>query len=186
MGILKQKIKGLQFDDDEFVKAIAISPETMVESLMTQPSLYWKFGKIVAYAQKVASDASDRVDYLEREAKLLLAQVETRLANGEVKMTDKVRLATAQSDVDYIAALDEIQDAKKVSAEAEYEANLMQFVERCMRQRADLLKSLAFLEAGGMRSEDNEVFGAREKLQTQDSVDRLEKEVRDKFEKKGE
>ncbi len=177
MSILRRKIstEDCLFIDKEFIKAIKISTETLFDDLMKQPSVYWRYGKVVAHAQKVANDAESRVQFLIQQSKITLA--EEKMISKPTAGTDKAAESLALTSKNYRTALDEVEQAKEECSVALYEAGLMQFAERCMRQRADLLKSLAFLEAGGLRVEGgNEIY-----RRTRDSVLDLEREAKKVF-----
>jgi len=174
---MKTKLDDVKFADAEFKKAIRISTDTLGEDLMKQPSVYWKFGKIVAFAQKIASDTEARVAYMLKQEKITLAE-EKNAAKDTVK-TDKAAEAVALTSKNYRLALNDLDKARAEHNIATYEANLMQFAERCMRQRADLLKSLAFLEAGGLRVEG----GSEIHRHTHEQVEDLEREAQQVFEK---
>lgn len=173
------KQEALNFDDDDFTKAIIINPDTLADDIMKQPSIYWKFGKVVAFAQKVASDCESRVQLLEKQAKIVLAEEQQKAIEEGEKVTVKAAENAGLSSKRYKLALQVVEDARAALAEATYEANLMQFAERCMRQRADLLKSLAFLEIGGNRIEGGAEI--RERYRVQNEVENLEEEAQRVF-----
>ncbi len=136
------------FEETDFLKDLKIDFDNFNLTVQLHPHLFWKYGKLARLASRELSRHQLHVDALAEKVKTVKAEVaeaiRERLINKNEKVTEKLVENLTLADRTYIAAVDELNEARQRQVELEFEASILALAEKIFSKRSDLLVMVGY------------------------------------------